>query len=69
MSGGGAGDELQVHMEVCNNGGSRELEGVRGGASEKSLQSMPYDSMGNALFEHRHASSLGRKRQIKSSKG
>ena len=35
LSGGGAGDEFQVHM--------------------KSLQSMPCNSVGNALFEYRYA--------------
>ena len=32
----------------------------------KILQSTPYNSMGDALFEYRHASGHGRKRQIKS---
>ena len=59
--GGGLGDELQVHMEVCNNG-------VRGRAPEKFLQSTPYNSVGNALFEYRYVSCLGRKWQIKSLK-
>ena len=64
----GAGNELQVYMEICNNGGRREVVVVRSGAPEKILQSMPYNSMGNALLEYSHASCLGRKRQIKSLK-
>ena len=47
--GGGAGDELQVHIEVCSNGSSMKPVGVKGGAPEKFLQSTPYNSMGNAL--------------------
>ena len=46
----GTGYELQIHMEVCNNDGSKEALGVRGGAPDKILQSTPYNSMGNALF-------------------
>ena len=30
MVGGGAEDELRVHMEVCNNGSSRETAGGQG---------------------------------------
>ena len=38
----GAGDELQVHMELCNNGGSREAAGgVRGGAPGKFCSTLP----------------------------
>ena len=61
-----SGNELQVRMGICNSGGSGNEQGVEL-FSQDIIFSIcqlitPYNSVGNALFEYRDASCLGRKR-------